>query len=370
MVLYINLLNFNSDKLGGVGFFIKRIFESIHKYNVPFFEKFDEVVIFTSSNINANETFCVPNYSNIRIVKIKYISKFILVRIFYEQFILPMRINKSSAIFYTPSPIFPLFISLIMRNVQVFVTIHDLIPFYFKHKYGYFRSQYIKILTFLSAKLSDKIITVSESTKNDITNIFGIHSSKINIIYNFLNDEVAFYPYAVKNQIVSISTIEPGKNYVNMILGFLHFINSSSKFKNYKYIIIGKKGWNFSEVFNVINNNDLKDNILFMGYVNDSEKYRVLAEAQCLLFLSKYEGFGVPILESLYCNTPAIVLNNSSLPEVLGKSGIIINEDDPVSISNALTRIIDNRNYYCSFINDDLKKFDPISQIDKFCNLF
>lgn len=365
MILYVNLLNFTDSRIGGVGYFIKRIFEGLNK-NPEDLAFLEEVVIFSSIKINVEDIFGLPPCRNIEIIRVPIIHKNFVLRILYEQFILPFRMYRNGSIFFTPSPVAPLLLKVFKSAIPIVVTIHDMIPFKIKGKYSIPRSFYIKIFTLLSSKISNHIITVSESTKSDIVSICNVSSTKITVVYNFLNRDYTSCNVLKEDFIVSLSTIEPGKNYVKMIEGFLFFIEEFPKFRNFNYVIIGKKGWGSDSVFDVVQKSKFGYKIIFKDYVSEEEKFNLLSKAQCLLFLSKYEGFGIPILEALYSNTPSVVLNNSSLPEVVGNSGVIIDRDDAPSISAALKEIVESRMHYCSSIKDDILKFDSDNQIEKF----
>jgi len=369
MILYINLLNFTSEKIGGVGFFTKRIFERLSK-RTDRIDMFEKIVILSSINIDPISVFSIPNSSKIKIVKVPLIERNVILRVLYEQMILPFKIKGTNCVFFSPSPIAPILLKIFKSKIPIIVTIHDLIPFKIKGKYSRLRSSYIKILTILSAKVASHIVTVSQNTKRDIIEILSIPPSKITVVFNFLNQDFRLVRYNLNNTIVSLSTIEPGKNYVNMIRGFLFFLEQFPEYNDYRYIIIGKKGWNSDEVFEIVENNKNGEKVIFKDYISEEEKFTILSKAQCLLFLSRYEGFGIPILEALYCNTPAIVLNNSSLPEVLGDSGIILDDDDPLSISNAVKEVIERRDFYCSFIPNDIVKFDPNIQLTRLFDVF
>lgn len=366
MNLYINLTNFNDKKIGGVGFFMKRIFEKLEN-NENFFNSFSKIYIYSPSNVDIKEIFSIPNSDKVIYKKIQYINSNILIRIIFEQLGLPFLIKYNNSIYFSPNPVIPLFF---FKNIYTICTIHDLIPFKIKNKYGFFRTLYIKFITTYSARFASKIITVSNNTKNDIVEILSIRPEKIEIIYNFLNVPILDEVEKKEDYIISICTIEPGKNIEAMLTGFKELISNNIEFQNYKYYIIGKPGWDFDKIYKFANLLNLENNVIFTGYLEDELKFNFLKKAKCLLFLSKYEGFGIPILEALYCKTPCLILNNSSLPEVMGTSGIILESDDRLTVSEALKIILNNPKNYLINTNNDLLKFDSNVQIEKFINLF
>jgi glycosyltransferase involved in cell wall biosynthesis len=367
MNLYINLTNFKDSRLGGVGFFMKRIFEKLHQKEV-FFNLFDKIYIFYPSNVDINVLLSIPYSNNVVYKKINFIGYNVIFRICFEQFILPFYFKKEKSIYFSPNPVIPFFLN--SKKVYKICTIHDLIPFKIKKKYGFLRTLYIKSITKLSAKYSNKIITVSEHSKNDIIDTLSISSKKIEIIYNFINFPITNHIEKKEDYIVSICTIEPGKNIESMLSGFNELVSNNSDFKNYKYYIVGRPGWNYQNIYNFAKHLNLDKNIIFTGYLPDEEKLQLLKKSKCLLFLSKYEGFGIPILEALYCKTPCLILNNSSLPEVMGTSGLKINNDEKGIIANALKVILTNPSNFLFNTSNEIVRFDPDLQISKFINIF
>jgi glycosyltransferase involved in cell wall biosynthesis len=106
-----------------------------------------------------------------------------------------------------------------------------------------------------------------------------------------------------------------------------------------------------------------------MGYIDDEKKNELLKRCTALVYLSHYEGFGLPVLEGLYYNKPAVVSNTSSLPEVIGKAGILCDKGDVEDIAAALTKITINLQDYLNEIPNQLKKFDENLQIQKFLKI-
>ena len=367
MKLYINLLNFSDSRIAGVGTFMKGIFQKL-EHREEFFKSFSQIIIFHSSNINIKEVLAIPNSKNIVYKNVNFIYRSVIFRIFYEQFVLPFMVKKNRSVYFSPNPVIPLFLSFF--DIYLICTIHDLIPFKISTKYNRLRSIYVKFITEYSAKYCDKIITVSNYSKTDIIGLFNTESEKVVVIYNYVSIPFLKECSLKENYIMSICTIEPGKNIESMLLGFEYLITNFASFSNYKYIIVGKPGWNFDSIFKLVEILNLSQKVIFTGYIDNDNKFDLLKKAKCLLFLSKYEGFGIPILESIYCRTPCLILNNSSLPEVMGTSGLIIENDNPSVIASGLKELILNYEYYIRDSEYHVSKFDSEIQIDKFESLF
>ena len=140
-----------------------------------------------------------------------------------------------------------------------------------------------------------------------------------------------------ENYLLYLGTIEPRKNLVNVLKAFAKF---KEKDKKMKLVISGKLGWKSENIPELIENLGIKDDIIFTGYVDENDKVLIYKLAQIFLFPSIYEGFGMPILEAMAAGIPVITSNCSSMPEVVGEAGILINPNSYDEISNAIENII------------------------------
>ena len=108
-----------------------------------------------------------------------------------------------------------------------------------------------------------------------------------------------------------------------------------------KLMIVGKKGWLYKDIFKHVADRQLTENVIFTGFVSDDKKLALLKNAKMLVFPSKYEGFGFPILEAFQAGCPVVSAANSSLTEVGGSAVIYIkNENDPKSIAKAMIKML------------------------------
>lgn len=367
MRLYINLINFNSNKLAGVGYFFKRIVSNIDFDNEKW-AGFNEIIFLSNNKINCLEVFDIKSSKKIKVIKFPFVHNFI-ARIFFEQLILPFYLIKGKNVFYSPTPSIPLFTKFLNSRSILISTIHDMIPFRVENKYSFFRSIYVKILSKKAAQISNRVVTVSKFSKKDIAEIANIELSKIDVVYNFV-PELSFTSDTISEPyFVTVCTIEPGKNIENMILGFKEFIANNKCYEFYKYKIIGQFGWNYSSLILLLKNLKIEDKVEFTGYLSDSEKNMILRKCTGMIYLSKYEGFGIPPLEAMYFNKISIVSNSSSLPEVVGNAGIIQDPNDINLLASNLKIVVENSDNYKVNINFQLKKFNAEDQILKFTDI-
>ncbi|MEN8240453.1 MAG: glycosyltransferase family 1 protein, partial [Chloroflexota bacterium] len=199
-------------------------------------------------------------------------------------------------------------------------------------------------------------IAISESTKRDMKTAHAIKNEKIHLIYE-ASDYKTFYP--VKNPVyfepvkkkynlpdgeylLCLSTIEPRKNLQNTIKAFLNFLEANPAEDIY-LVVAGKKGWKYEELFNQPIETD---RIIFTGYIDDLDIAAVYSRALAFLYVSYYEGFGLPLLEAMSCGVPVIYGNNSSMPEIAGEGGIPADADDVAGISKQIERIVKDKDFW------------------------
>ncbi|GAB3777522.1 glycosyltransferase family 1 protein [Spirosoma horti] len=185
------------------------------------------------------------------------------------------------------------------------------------------------------------IVTISESSKQDIVNYFGIQPSAIDIVYPSVSKEFENPPIIVSNKaygkyILAVSSIDPRKNFIGLIKAF-----KACNLEDTKLVIVGSE-------YKVFANNDIKSEvgddkrIVFTGYVTDDELVSLYREALVFAYPSFFEGFGIPPLEAMACGCPTLVSNTTSLPEVCGDASIYVDPYSIDSIQGGLLSIINN----------------------------
>ncbi len=195
----------------------------------------------------------------------------------------------------------------------------------------------------------DAILTNSEYTKKDIVEYLKIDPEKIHVSYLGAGSEFrpmsseetrqSLEPFKLtKPYILFVGTLEPRKNVKNLIKAF-----NRLKLKRkipHQLLLVGQDGWLCDEVYDEIDRSPARGDILRMGYVNDADIPRLMNGADCFIYPSFYEGFGLPVLEAMQCGTPVITSNCSSLPEVGGDACVYIEPGSVESITEALYNVL------------------------------
>ncbi len=202
----------------------------------------------------------------------------------------------------------------------------------------------------IAARSADHIIAVSESTKRDTIRLLGVPEEKITVIHEAANP--LFHPIRDRDALKRVSarynlpdefilyvgTIEPRKNIPTLLRAFSRLRDNYKS--RAKLVIAGNRGWLVEEVDAVIEELELGDNVLCLGGIPNEELVYLYNAARVFVLPSFYEGFGLPPLEAMACGTPVIVSNSSSLPEVVGDAGWLVNPDDVEGLTVALYRIL------------------------------
>jgi len=272
---------------------------------------------------------------------------------FWTQFALPIKLlfekNKPD-VFFSPAHYAPRFCP-----IKSVVTVHDLA--YLTHPQDFRQKdfQQLKNWTKYSVNQADKVIAVSENTKKDLKKFYRLPAEKISVVYNgydrnrfHLNlsagetKKVQKKYHLPEKYLAFLGTLQPRKNIKSLIKAMPAV---SQKFPETKLVIIGKKGWLYSDIFSLIENLNLKKSVVFTGFAPDEDVPYLLQGAQLFILPSLYEGFGITVAEAMACGTPVLVSKVSSLPEVAGQAGLFIeNPQDEKEIGRKINKILGDKN--------------------------
>ncbi|MFB3785428.1 MAG: glycosyltransferase family 4 protein [bacterium] len=230
------------------------------------------------------------------------------------------------------------------------LTIHDLSPLMFPRQKDLSSRFVWTTLVPIMARQADHIITVSDHTRQDVTRLLGIPEHRVTRIHEAAAPE--FYPEPDAERIrkfrrgkaletgyiLAVGTLEPRKNYPFLLRVFAQWLERSRP--DATLVIIGKKGWLYDEIFATLAALNLHRRVRFEGYVGGPGLMRLYYSAAEFSILTPfYEGFWLPGLESLACGTPVIAPGNSSIPEVIGEAGLLVDSWDMDAWAAAMDRL-------------------------------
>ncbi|MFQ5456260.1 MAG: glycosyltransferase family 4 protein [Nitrospirota bacterium] len=298
----------------------------------------------------------IDSFNNLGVEPVLVRLESLYALLLWDYLKLPYYITKHKIdIFHHTKNIVPLFTS----RISV-VTIHDLAPFIFPETFPIHHRIYLQRNMLRVSTHAERIITVSQNSKKDIINILKVDEKKIDVVYNGISDRFREIKdsglisgvrdkYNLWDKIILyVGTIQPRKN-VDILIKVFHSLKRENKIEH-KLVIVGREGWLSKPMHLLIRELNLEGEVFLAGSIPDEELPIFYNMADIFVYLSSYEGFGLSILEAMACCTPVIASNISSIPEVVGDSGILVNPKDLNEIKEAIIRLISDRNlhnYYC-----------------------
>jgi len=209
-------------------------------------------------------------------------------------------------------------------KIKRVTVIHDLTPILYPQFHGKMSHYLHRLLMPRIVSKADFLIVNSENTGNDLRKIFPKSNGKVFRVYPKLDLQTIMEDKAeggVEKFFLAIGTIEPRKNYIQLIHAFETFCAINDKFS---LKIAGASGWSNKEFFKAIENSPYKSKIEWLGRVSDLELQHLLLKAWAYVNVSHYEGFGLPVQESMAFGVPVILSKKSCFPEVAGNAAIYV----------------------------------------------
>ena len=197
-----------------------------------------------------------------------------------------------------------------------------------------------------SVNKAKHIFTISKASKADIVSQYKRNESEVSIVYPGVEEMhstesstqseehiLQKFQLTKNNYIVSVGTIQPRKNMIAAIHAFEKLAGNSKVSADCKLVFIGKAGWMTAEFDQAVATSPVKERIIVTGFIEESDKQILLSQAACSFMVGFYEGFGIPVVESLLVGVRPVVAQTSSLPEVAGEFGVMV---DPYSIDSIM----------------------------------
>ena len=328
----INFLNGNlvvRNKKTGVHYFHENIMRELKKNSLEFNSS-----LFDFKNKNS-EILIKEEYDWIRdcIIKCNKLPRFLT-------YLLPIELFFGRSDIYVCDGWMPITNSP-AKKVAV---VHDLMVKIFPENYSFIMKTYLSIF-FKKIKKADAIVTVSQTTKNDIIKYLGYPEEKIHVIYCGVDEKYDLLKPKITNDeekrvdlnkkyLFYIGDMRKNKNLLTAVKAFDKLYNENKE--DIYFYIAGRKAYQYEEIAEFIKDKEIRDRVIFLGYVSDEFKIKLYQNALCFIFISLYEGFGIPIIEAMKCGTPVITSNCSSMKEIAGESALLV---EPNSIKEIVESI-------------------------------
>lgn len=222
------------------------------------------------------------------------------------------------------------------------VTVHDLSFLFYPGSFRVVNRLYLRLFTRLSMQRARRVVAVSASTRRDVVRYYGVAAEKVDVVYNGVDpafqplpgDPVAAFRARQglpERFILFVGTLEPRKNIVRLIRAYAQLPTGRPPL-----VLAGGKGWFYDDVFRLVEELGLSAEVHFAGYVPADDLPWWYNAAELFVYPSLYEGFGLPPLEAMACGTPVVASTSSSLPEVVGDAGVLVDPADTAGLTAAM----------------------------------
>lgn len=236
----------------------------------------------------------------------------------------------------------------------VVVSIHDLSFEHLPQTFNRRSRTQLRLTVRHSARRAARILSLSEHTRRDIIETYGITPDRVTAIPLAAPDH--FGPIADNRElqrvrhnygidgdyILSVGSIQPRKNLARLVRAYALLRRNCSADKLPKLVLVGKCAWLYDETLRALDETNVKDTVILTGYVPERDLPALYSGALCFVYPSYFEGFGLPPLEALKCGAPVIVGNRTSLPEVVGDAALAVDPFDVNAIADAIKRLIND----------------------------
>jgi len=239
----------------------------------------------------------------------------------------------------------------------VVVSVHDLSFEHLPETFNRRSRTQLRLTVRHSVRRAARILTLSEHTRRDMIETYGTSPQRITAIplaapsyFGRVQEEKELqrvrHIYGIEGDyILCVSSIQPRKNLPRLVRAYASLRNKRGPGKLPKLVLVGKCAWLYDETLRSIEEGKMKDSVILTGYVPQSDLPALYSGSVCFVYPSYFEGFGLPPLEAMKCGTPVIAGNRTSLPEVVGDAGILVDPFDVSAIAAAIERIVDDSDF-------------------------
>ena len=222
----------------------------------------------------------------------------------------------------------------------------------------------------IMARRASRIIAPSEWTKKEIIKYLGARPDKVRVIYEAAREKMKPLPaegcldvlekhHIRQPYLLYVGTIEPRKNLLTLIRAYDELLRTTAY--RPQLVLCGGRGWLDGEVFKLVDELKLNDQVHFTGYIEDADLPAIYSAAEVFIYPSLYEGFGLPPLEAMACGAPVITSNVSSLPEVVGEAGLMHDPANYHSLTECMATLLGDSSTRAHFKRAGLRQASQFS---------
>jgi glycosyltransferase involved in cell wall biosynthesis len=236
----------------------------------------------------------------------------------------------------------------------VVVSIHDLSFEHLPQTFNRRSRTQLRLTVRHSARRATRILSLSEHTRRDIIETYGINPARVSAIplaapqhFGPVTDKSELqrvrHNYGIDGEyILCVGSIQPRKNLARLVKAYASLRGDISQDKLPKLVLVGKCAWLYDETLRTLDETGVRDAVVLTGYVPEADLPALYSGALCFVYPSYFEGFGLPPLEAMKCGAPVIVGNQTSLPEVVGDAALTVDPFAVEEIASAMKRLIND----------------------------
>ncbi|NND33752.1 MAG: glycosyltransferase family 4 protein [Saprospiraceae bacterium] len=276
---------------------------------------------------------------------------------------IPRAYRRTSAdLFFSPDG----FLSLSSAVSRSLLVIHDLAYKHYPDQISQVMLWYYQTYTPKFISKANHIVTVSNATAQDLAQHFPTSAHKTTVIYNGyrtpkkLNKSPREQSESVAGEyFVAIGSIHPRKNIAGLIRAFDKFRKLT--LRRIKLVIVGRKAWKTGPLEIAFENSTHRDDIILTGFIPDTEMFHYLSHSKGLVYVSFFEGFGLPIVDAMAMGVPVITSDRSSMKEIAGEAALLVDPENPSEIAQAMYNLVENKNLRDDLIEAGKKRLEIFS---------
>ena len=265
-------------------------------------------------------------------------------RIAWEQTFFPLLIRRHHLdVVHSPHYTTP-----ILAACAHIVTFHDMTFFSHPEAHLLYKRIFFRTMIAVSARRADAIIAISQNTHDDILRRLPINPAKVFTIPYGIASIFRPMPKPAQDKIrrrydlpaqfvLYVGNLEPRKNLPMLLRAFAQLVQRGLP---HALVLVGSRGWKEEPIFSTLRALNLGARVFLPGYIPQDELPALYSAASVFVYASRYEGFGLPVLEAMACGAPVITSNVASMPEIAGNAGVLIDPNDETELTDALGRVL------------------------------
>jgi glycosyltransferase involved in cell wall biosynthesis len=240
------------------------------------------------------------------------------------------------------------FVTPLVQPCPSVVTVYDLSFIYHPQRFPALKRVYLTSQTRRSCQQAERVMTISESGRQDVHRFYNIPLDRIDIVRPGVSqrfsprniDEVEAFRHREQLSprfILHVGTLQPRKNIEVLVDAFAQLSQP-----DLELVLVGGKGWSYHSIFAHVRDLGLADKVRFAGYVSDADLPLWYNAAAALVYPSVYEGFGLPVIQAMACGTPVIAAKTSAIPEAAGSAALFFDPHDITALAEHIAAVLDD----------------------------